>query len=386
MIIKKDSEIVKAKGERKSLTLKAKKESSDEKCSTSRSEEEEYAMAVRDFKSSLREKSDSGEEDDEKVKDETCLVAQASNEICLGVNLEPDEWIKDSGCSKHMTGNRKLFSSYKAYSRGGTGVRVGRGGRGRRPKEGNDERVDELNGQGNDQGLGANGGAERVNEKVSNRGNVGNQNGNVVNENIQENVGNVLVNGNRVGCSYKEFLACNPKEYDGKGGVVVLTSWIEKMENVQDMSGCSNDQKVKYIAGSFVGKAFTWWNSQIRKLSQEVVVSMSYNDFKFMMIQEFCPSHEMQKLESELWSHAMVGAGHAEYTDRFHELARLVPHLVTPESMIIERNVYGLALQNHGMVAAMEPKTMQKAVQISGALTDDVVRNDQLRKLRKEEM
>ncbi|GJX71097.1 putative reverse transcriptase domain-containing protein [Tanacetum coccineum] len=53
----------------------------------------------------------------------------------------------------------------------------------------------------------------------SNRGNVRNQNGNVVNENVQENVGNVIVSGNRVGCSYKEFLACNPKEYDGKGGV-----------------------------------------------------------------------------------------------------------------------------------------------------------------------
>ncbi|GKG47566.1 hypothetical protein Tco_0507051, partial [Tanacetum coccineum] len=37
-----------------------------------------------------------------------------------------------------------------------------------------------------------------------------------------------------------------------------------------------------------------------------------------------------------LWNHAMVGAGHAAYTDRFHELARLVPHLVTPESRMIE--------------------------------------------------
>nr|GEV66150.1 retrovirus-related Pol polyprotein from transposon TNT 1-94 [Tanacetum cinerariifolium] len=50
MIIKKDSEIVKAKVERKSLALKAKKESSDEECSTFGSEDEEYAMAVRDFK------------------------------------------------------------------------------------------------------------------------------------------------------------------------------------------------------------------------------------------------------------------------------------------------------------------------------------------------
>ncbi|GJW88165.1 reverse transcriptase domain-containing protein [Tanacetum coccineum] len=180
--------------------------------------------------------------------------------------------------------------------------------------------------------------------QVSNRENVGNQNGNVVNENVQENVGNVRVNGNRVGCSYKEFLACNPKEYDGKGGAVVLTCWIEKMESVHDMSGYSIDQKVKYTASLFMGKALTWWNSQIRTLSREVVVSMSWNDFKFMIIQEFCPSHEMQKLESKLWNQAMVRAGHTAYTNRFHELARLVPHLVTPESRMIERYVYGLDL------------------------------------------
>nr|GEV62989.1 putative reverse transcriptase domain-containing protein [Tanacetum cinerariifolium] len=167
---------------------------------------------------------------------------------------------------------------------------------------------------------------------------VGNQNGNVVNENIQENIRNVLVNENRVCCSYKEFLACNPKEYDGKGCAIVLTRWIKKIENVQDMSGCSIDQKVKYTAGLFMGKALTWWNFQIGTPSQEVAVSMSWNDFKFMMIEEFCLSHEMQKLKTELWNHVMVGAGHATYIDRFHELARLVPHLVTPKSRKIERN------------------------------------------------
>nr|GEX43137.1 alpha/beta hydrolases superfamily protein [Tanacetum cinerariifolium] len=139
MIIKKDYEIVKAKGERKSLALKAKKESSDEECLTSKNEDKEYAMAVRDFKKFFKRRgrfvrqpqndkkmfqrshddkngkgdtkcfrcgdpnhlirecpkppkdknqrafvggsrSDSDEEDYEKVKDETCLVAQASSE------------------------------------------------------------------------------------------------------------------------------------------------------------------------------------------------------------------------------------------------------------------------------------------------------------------
>ncbi|GJV84230.1 zf-CCHC domain-containing protein, partial [Tanacetum coccineum] len=152
MIIKKDfrNEIVKAKVERKSLALKAKKESSDEECSTSGSEDEEYAMAVRDFKKFFKRRgrfvrqprndkktyqrnrddkngksdrkcfrcgdpnhligecpkppkdknqrafvggswSDSGEEDDEKVKDETCLVAHASSEVCSESSYFSDE-------------------------------------------------------------------------------------------------------------------------------------------------------------------------------------------------------------------------------------------------------------------------------------------------------
>ncbi|GJW69111.1 hypothetical protein Tco_0123535 [Tanacetum coccineum] len=49
---------------------------------------------------------------------------------------------------------------------GGTGVQVGRGGRGRRPREGTDERVDDLNGQGNDQGLGVNAVVKGVNGNV----------------------------------------------------------------------------------------------------------------------------------------------------------------------------------------------------------------------------
>nr|GEZ02924.1 UBN2 domain-containing protein [Tanacetum cinerariifolium] len=107
MIIKKDFEIFKAKVERKSLAIKAKKESSDEECSTSGSKDEEYAMAVRDFKKFFKKRgdpnnligeypkppkdknqrefvgcscSDSGKGDDEKVKNETCIVAQASSE------------------------------------------------------------------------------------------------------------------------------------------------------------------------------------------------------------------------------------------------------------------------------------------------------------------
>ncbi|GJW90636.1 alpha/beta hydrolases superfamily protein [Tanacetum coccineum] len=157
-VIKKDVETVKGKKEQsRSLALKVKKEVSDKDSSSSDSEDEEYAMAVKEFKKFFKRRgrfirqprgdrktfqrsrndgydkserkcfrcgdpshfigecskppknndqrafigaawSDNGEDEVEKTKDETCLVAQAPDEICLGVNLEPDEWIKDSGC------------------------------------------------------------------------------------------------------------------------------------------------------------------------------------------------------------------------------------------------------------------------------------------------
>ncbi|GKC11663.1 zf-CCHC domain-containing protein [Tanacetum coccineum] len=57
VVMKKDSEIYKGKKERiKSISLKAKKESSDDETSTSGSDDEEYAMAVRKFKKFFRRK------------------------------------------------------------------------------------------------------------------------------------------------------------------------------------------------------------------------------------------------------------------------------------------------------------------------------------------
>ncbi|GJX13127.1 zf-CCHC domain-containing protein [Tanacetum coccineum] len=151
VIIKNDLEMVKGKREQnRSLALKAKKESSDEDCSTSDSEDKEYAMAVRDFKkffkrqgrfirqphderkSSQRNKddkngkgkrkcfkcgdpnhligeclklsrnynqrafvggswSDSDEDEKERTKDEKCLMAKTSNEILSETEFFSDD-------------------------------------------------------------------------------------------------------------------------------------------------------------------------------------------------------------------------------------------------------------------------------------------------------
>nr|GEU29495.1 putative reverse transcriptase domain-containing protein [Tanacetum cinerariifolium] len=177
--------------------------------------------------------------------------------------------------------------SYKAAPRGGgTDGRVGRGARRTRATvRRNNETISELDGQENDQGV------------ETNRGVSGGD------------VRNVIVSNDRRGCTYKEFLACNPKEYDG------------------------NEDPYTKSRGP---------------------VRMSWEDFKNLTREEFCPINEMQKLETEFWNHAMVGAGHAAYTDRFHELAR--------------------------MVAAIKLSTIQKAMQKAGTLTDEAIMHGLLKK------
>nr|GEV86839.1 putative ribonuclease H-like domain-containing protein [Tanacetum cinerariifolium] len=153
----------------------------------------------------------------------------------------------------------------------------------------------------------------QVGDHVSNQGNIGSQNDNAADDSIHEDDRNASM-----------------------GNAYIY--WVKKMEAVQDISGCGDNQKVKYVVGSLTGKALTWWNSKVRTRGHKATVGMTREDFEALMKEEYCPSNEMQKLEMKFWNHAMVEAGHSSYTDRFHELARLVPHLVTPETKRIERN------------------------------------------------
>nr|GEV14574.1 transposon Ty3-G Gag-Pol polyprotein [Tanacetum cinerariifolium] len=120
---------------------------------------------------------------------------------------------------------------------GGTGGRADKGG-------------SRTRGRSSDQG---NGGIDGRGDQGRNQGNDRNQNDNAINDNIMGDVRNVIADNNRRSCTYKEFLACNPKKYDGKGGDIAYIRWTEKMESVQDMSGCEVKQKVKYTVGSFSG-------------------------------------------------------------------------------------------------------------------------------------
>ncbi|KAJ9557239.1 hypothetical protein OSB04_011853 [Centaurea solstitialis] len=176
-------------------------------------------------------------------------------------------------------------------------------------------------------------------------------------------------------CTYKSFRSCNPKEFHGTEGAVGLLTWIEGMESVLHISKCTEGNKVQYAACLLQGRALTWWNTQIQTRGREATNQISWEDFKKMLKDEFCPRSEMQKLEAELWHHEMKGNDVTTYTTRFHELAKLVPHLVTPEQNRVDRYVRGLSPVIRGNVTAADPKTLQEAVNLANRLTNNAVRS-----------
>ncbi|KAL7606903.1 hypothetical protein Lser_V15G19246 [Lactuca serriola] len=140
-------------------------------------------------------------------------------------------------------------------------------------------------------------------------------------------------------CSYKDFTNAKPRSFDGTGGVIALTCWFEKTESIFEICACSKSSKVKFVAYTFIDRALTWWNSQVKSLTLPIANAMSWEDLKEQMLAKYYPRGEMQKLEQELWSLKMKGNDIAAYTARFSDLALLCPGMVTPEIKKVERYI-----------------------------------------------
>ncbi|GKD39356.1 hypothetical protein Tco_1259563 [Tanacetum coccineum] len=100
--------------------------------------------------------------------------------------------------------------------------------------------------------------------------------------------------------SYKEFLICKPHNFKGTEGVVGLNRWFEKMESVFHISNCAENCLVKFSACTLLYDALTWWNSYVKTIGLDTAYMTTWKEMKQMMIDEYCPRNEIQKMEYEL--------------------------------------------------------------------------------------
>ncbi|GJU16810.1 putative reverse transcriptase domain-containing protein [Tanacetum coccineum] len=118
-------------------------------------------------------------------------------------------------------------------------------------------------------------------------------------------------------CTFAGFMKSGPTQFYGTEGAVGLCQWFEKMENTFEISECAEGRKVKFATVTLHGRALTWWNSQVATLGREVANGRPWTEVKQMMIDEFCPIEEVQRLEDDELRHLKLrDMNIAAYTER----------------------------------------------------------------------
>ncbi|KAI3784085.1 hypothetical protein L1987_43177 [Smallanthus sonchifolius] len=103
-------------------------------------------------------------------------------------------------------------------------------------------------------------------------------------------------------------------------------------------------------------------------------MALPWDELKRIMTEEFCPRNEMKKLEAEFWDLTQDSGESLAYTNRFHELSMLVPHMVTPLSRCIEKYIGGLPRQIQDTVLGRNPASLEDAIRLAATLTDNHVK------------
>ncbi|KAD5803314.1 hypothetical protein E3N88_14674 [Mikania micrantha] len=175
-------------------------------------------------------------------------------------------------------------------------------------------------------------------------------------------------------CTFKHFNSCHPAKFLGSEGATGLLQWFESMESTFLHSDCSENLKVRYATSVFQKRALTWWNTEKRNRGAETAMALTWDEFKRLMTEEFCPRNEMMKLESEFWNLKQDSGENLAYTNRHHELSLLVPHMVTPLSRAIEKYISGLPRQIQDTCYGSKPTTLEDAIRLAATLTDNHVK------------
>ena len=89
-----------------------------------------------------------------------------------------------------------------------------------------------------------------------------------------------------------------------------------------------------------------------------------------MLMAEYFPRGEIQKMEQELWDLTVRNSDIDAYISRFSELSLLCPGMITSEGKKIERFIWGLTSPIQGNVIAAKPETFDSAKRLAKKLYD----------------
>lgn len=171
-------------------------------------------------------------------------------------------------------------------------------------------------------------------------------------------------------CTYKNFTNAKPRTLNGTGGVIALTRWFEKTESFFKICDCPEESKLSFDAYMFDDRDLAWWNGHVKSLTLTVAIAMSWEELKTIMLAEYCPRGEVQKLEKELWNLTLQNSDVDAYIARPGELALLCPRMITSEGKKIEQIIWGLTPPIQGNMIVANPETFDNAKCLAQKLYD----------------
>ncbi|MFS7977455.1 putative nucleotidyltransferase, Ribonuclease H [Helianthus anomalus] len=184
-----------------------------------------------------------------------------------------------------------------------------------------------------------------------------------------------LKDASKAAFSFKQFKACGPKEFTGEEGPTAMFHWFDSIEVTLRQSGCPENLRTLNAIGVFQSHALDWWTAERNKRGDDAAYELTWKELKAIMMDEFCPPHERQKLEDEFWNIKQKDGDNAALTARFKKLSIICPDQVKTSDMTIKKYIRALPDCVADFVHAAKPATIKETYLLSAEINDKRVKS-----------
>jgi hypothetical protein len=135
-----------------------------------------------------------------------------------------------------------------------------------------------------------------------------------------------------IGCTLKDFCSHLLESFDGRGDHVCAENWLNDVEELLAIIGCTNVQKVAYTTYKLTGEAKCWWQDK------KFVLVIDLHEFNW----RFFPRVMQETKAWEFLDLVQGGMMVIEYATKFLQLLRFGMYLILNEEKKMKKFERGL--------------------------------------------
>ena len=140
------------------------------------------------------------------------------------------------------------------------------------------------------------------------------------------------------GRSIERVQKLGAKPYDGSGDPEAAWLWLDRVNKVYGVMGCTDEQRVLFSSFLMEDGAKDWWDA----VERWYPVGISWDQFQQEFTDRFFPqSHKDSKI-GEFFKLEQKNMSVSEYEKKFSELVRFVPYIQADEVLKCKRFLSGL--------------------------------------------